>query len=103
MLDFQNLQKILDEMDFSQLRALKSSGGRCATDDAIHFFVNNFVDFFSKVTTRPTPEQLKTYKDYMEKITNKINESKYAYYLEKYTSECPDYAKGGFLLSSKIL
>jgi hypothetical protein len=91
MPNFQKLQNIL-EMDFTQLRALEGSGGKRATDAAIHLFVNNLVEFYSQFITSPTAEQLKTYKLYMEEITNKINAIEYAYYLDKYTAECPEEA-----------
>ncbi len=93
MPDFHNLQNILD-MDFNQMRALQGREGMRATDDAIHLFVDNLTAFFSQFNEPPTIEQLKTYKIYMEKITNKINISEYAYYLDKYSALYPVDAEG---------
>ena len=92
MPNFLNLENIL-EMDFKQMRCLQCAGGARATDDAIHLLVNNLVQFFSQFKKDPTHEQLKIYLDYMKKITTKINESEYDYYLKKYSKESPEHMK----------
>lgn len=85
--NFQPLQNILD-MDFSQMRVLESEGHIYrATDEAISDFVKNLNTFFSQFQTPPAEEDIKTYADYMQKITIKINQKEYAYFLEKYTHE----------------
>lgn len=89
---FQNLQNILD-MDFKQMRAIPGHEGLRATDEAIHLFVDNLIAFFSQFNEPPAKEQLKTYQVYMEKITNKINESEYTYYFNKYTALYPEDAE----------
>lgn len=88
MPNFQNLQNIL-EMDFSQMRALKTAGGARATDAAILSFVTNLVEFYTQFDNMPTHAQLATYRNFMEQITDRINDSEHAYYLVKYTEECP--------------
>ncbi|KTC78804.1 hypothetical protein [Legionella cherrii] len=103
---FQNLQNILD-MDFKQMRAIQGHEGMRATDEAIHLFIDNLISFFSQFNEPPTGEQLKTYQVYMEKITNKINASEYAYYLNKYSTQYPknaeNMASGCMLKSFKDL
>ena len=89
MADFEPLEKVLN-MDFSQMRALDTSGGKRATDKAIHDFVSALSEFFSQFDKKPSKEELKTYLGLMDKITQKINETEYNYYLGKYTAMYPD-------------
>lgn len=94
MPDYQNLQNILI-MDFTQMRALTAPGGKRASDEAIYVFVSNLAEFYSQFTQRrPNQQELQIYQQYMQDITAKINESEYAYYLDKYSTECPEEAEG---------
>jgi hypothetical protein len=87
MYNFEALESILNDMDFKQLRGLQASDGHRATDEAIHFFVNQLVAFFSQSSEQPTPEELICFEALMKKITIKINEAEYAHYLNKYKND----------------
>jgi len=88
-------------MDMSQLRKLDASGGKRATDASINLLVNSFVLFFSQFKNEPTKQQLKEYQVYINRITIKINESEYSYYLGKYKDEVENNAKS--MASQSIL
>lgn len=51
MINFNNLQNIL-EMDFKRMRSKKCDVGYCATDEAIEYFVNNLIQFYSQFTPK---------------------------------------------------
>ena len=86
MVNYDDLHKLL-EMDFGQMRVRKVTSGYAASDEAIHAFVTHLTTFFSQFSNDPSAEVLAEYQKLMGHLTQKINDSEFRYFNEKYKDD----------------